>query len=76
MTGAVAATTFSANRKGYGPGMPGVMALPTPNPYRRPEGAGDDYELQMLDTWFSVLDRQSVGAYAAVIVEPILSSVG
>lgn len=76
MTGAVAATTFSASRKGYGPGIPGVMALPTPNPYRRPAGAADDYELQMLDTWFSVLDRQSVGAFAAVIVEPILSSGG
>jgi 2,2-dialkylglycine decarboxylase (pyruvate) len=76
MTGAVAATTFAASRKGYGPGMPGVMALPTPNPYRRPEGSGDDYELQMLDVWFSVLDRQSVGAFAAVIVEPILSSGG
>jgi 2,2-dialkylglycine decarboxylase (pyruvate) len=76
MTGAAATTTFSASRKGYGPGMPGVMALPTPNPYRRPEGAGDDYELQMLDVWFSVLDRQSVGAFAAAIAEPILSSGG
>src|SRR5262245_34373961 len=76
MTGTVASTTFSASRKGYGPAIPGVMALPTPNPYRRPKGAGDDYELQMLDTWFSLLDRQSVGAYAAVIVEPILSSGG
>lgn len=76
MTGAVVSTTFSASRKGYGPGMPGVMALPTPNPYRRPEGAGNDYELQTLDAWFSVLDRQSVGAFAAVIVEPILSSGG
>jgi 2,2-dialkylglycine decarboxylase (pyruvate) len=76
MTGAAASTTFSASRKGYGPAMAGVMALPTPNPYRRPKGAGDDYELQMLDTWFSVVDRQSVGALAAVIVEPILSSGG
>jgi 2,2-dialkylglycine decarboxylase (pyruvate) len=76
MTGAAAATTFSASRKGYGPGMPGVMALPTPNPYRRPAGAGDDYELEMLDAWFQVLDRQSVGAFAAVIAEPILSTGG
>jgi 2,2-dialkylglycine decarboxylase (pyruvate) len=76
MTGAVAATTFSASRKGYGPAMPGVMALPTPNPYRRPAGAGENYELQMLDICFSVLDRQSVGAFAAAIAEPILSSGG
>jgi 2,2-dialkylglycine decarboxylase (pyruvate) len=76
MTGAAAATTFSASRKGYGPGIPGVMALPTPNPYRRPAGAGDDYELDMLEAWFQVLDRQSVGAFAAVIAEPILSTGG
>ncbi|HSF14258.1 MAG TPA: aspartate aminotransferase family protein [Vicinamibacteria bacterium] len=76
MTGAVASTTLSASRKGYGPGMPGVLALPTPNRYRRPPGAGDGYELQMLDTWFQVLDRQSVGAYAAAMVEPLLSSGG
>ncbi|MFK7983174.1 MAG: aspartate aminotransferase family protein [Saprospiraceae bacterium] len=76
MTGAAAATTLSASRKGYGPGMPGIMALPTPNVYRRPDWAGDGFELEMLDYWFDVLDRQGVGAYAATIVEPILSSGG
>jgi 2,2-dialkylglycine decarboxylase (pyruvate) len=76
MTGAVAACTFSASRHGYGPGMPGVMALPTPNPYRRPVWANDDYELEMLDIAFETLDRQGVGEYAAALVEPILSSGG
>ncbi len=76
MTGAAVASSYSAGRKGYGPTMPGVMALPTPNPFRRPEWAGDTYELDMLDMGFDMVDRQSVGAYAAAIVEPILSSGG
>jgi 2,2-dialkylglycine decarboxylase (pyruvate) len=76
MTGAAAACTFSASRRGYGPGMPGVMALPTPNPYRRPEWAAEGYELDMLDLAFETLDRQGVGEYAASLVEPILSSGG
>jgi 2,2-dialkylglycine decarboxylase (pyruvate) len=76
MTGAASAATFSAGRSGYGPGMPGVMALPTPNPFRRPPEAGPRWELDVLDQAFATLDRQSVGAYAAAIAEPILSSGG
>ena len=76
MTGAVASCTFAAGRRGYGPGMPGVMALPTPNPYRRPQWAGESYELDVLDLAFDTLDRQGVGAYAATLAEPILSAGG
>jgi 2,2-dialkylglycine decarboxylase (pyruvate) len=76
MTGAAAASTFSASRRGYGPSMPGVMAVPTPNPYRRPPGTDNSWELAELDRAFATLDRLSVGAYAAVIAEPILSSGG
>lgn len=76
MTGATFPTTFSASRRGYGPSMPGVMALPTPYVYRRPDWAGDGFELDMLDYAFGLIDRQSVGSLAAVIVEPILSSGG
>jgi len=76
MTGGAAASTYSAGRKGYGPPMPGVFALPTPYPFRRPAWASDTFELDMLDQAFETLDRQSVGAYAAVIAEPILSSGG
>jgi 2,2-dialkylglycine decarboxylase (pyruvate) len=53
-----------------------MMALPTPYAYRRPAGAGDDYDLAILDRAFETLDRQSAGAYAAVIAEPILSAGG
>lgn len=76
MTGSTFPTTFSASRRGYGPAMPGVMALPTPYVYRRPSWAGDGFELDMLDYAFGLIDRQSIGSLAAVIVEPILSSGG
>ncbi|MGX7926905.1 aspartate aminotransferase family protein [Tsuneonella sp. HG094] len=76
MTGTAFPLTFSAQRKGYGPQAPGMMAIPTPYVYRRPEWAGDDYEFAMLDHGFDMIDRQSTGALAAAIVEPILSSGG
>jgi len=73
MTGAAAASTYSSGRKGYGPPMPGVFAIPTPNTYRASEGTD---HLAELDRSFSLVDRQSTGAYAAAIAEPILSSGG
>ena len=76
MTGGTFPTTFSASRRGYGPTMPGVMAIPTPYVYRRPAWAGENFELDMLDYAFEMIDRQSIGSLAAVIVEPILSSGG
>lgn len=76
MTGAAFPTTFSAKRRGYGPPTPGVMAIPTPYVYRHPVWAGDSYEFDMLDHGFDMVDRQSTGALAAAIVEPILSSGG
>lgn len=76
MTGAAFPATFSADRRGYGPQMPGVIAIPTPYPYRRPSWAAEDFELNMLDQAFELVDRQSIGALSAAIVEPILSSGG
>ncbi len=74
MTAGVSSSTYSAGHKGYGPGMPGTMALPTPCCYRCPlRMERDTCELACLDLGFELLDRQSVGAYAAVIAEPILS---
>jgi 2,2-dialkylglycine decarboxylase (pyruvate) len=66
MTAAAAAATYSAGRKGYGPATPGNFAIPAP--------AGD-WQTQ-LDLAFELIDAQSVGALAACIVEPILSSGG
>ena len=78
MSSGAASATFSAGRRGYGPLMPGMLTLPTPNayrsPFRTPDG-GYDWEAE-LDYGFRMLDRQSTGNLAACIVEPILSSGG
>ena len=74
MTAAASSSTYSAGHKGYGPGMPGSMALPTPNCYRCPvRHQRETCELACLEIGFELIDRQSFGAPAAVIAEPILS---
>ncbi len=78
MTQGAAAATFSAGRHGYGPPMPGNLALPTPNAYRSPFRASDgshDWEAE-LAYGFALVDRQSAGSLAACLVEPVLSSGG
>lgn len=78
MTHAAAAATYSSGRKGYGPVAAGNLALPTPNAYR-PDFVTPDGEFdwqRQLDYGFEMIDAQSVGALAACIVEPILSSGG
>jgi 2,2-dialkylglycine decarboxylase (pyruvate) len=78
MTSGARGATFSAGRRGYGPPMPGNLALPTPDPlrspFRRPDGS-HDWEGE-LDFGFDLVDRQSAGSLAACLVEPILSSGG
>ncbi|WP_230982986.1 aspartate aminotransferase family protein [Inquilinus limosus] len=74
MTGAAAAATYKAGRRGTGPLMPGQFAIPAPNPYR-PRFPGVDWR-QELDDSFALLDRQCTGNLAAFIAEPILSSGG
>lgn len=58
--------------------MPGNLILPAPNAYRsifrHPDGSYD-WRAE-LDYGFSLLDRQTCGSLAAIIVEPILSSGG
>jgi 2,2-dialkylglycine decarboxylase (pyruvate) len=77
MTAGAASSTYSAGRRGYGPGLPGTMALPTPNPYRCPIAhCRDRCDLTCLDAGMALADAQSVGAPAAAIVEPILSAGG
>ncbi len=77
MTGGAASSTYSAGRRGYGPGMPGTMALPTPNPYRCPIAhCRERCDMTCLDAGMALADAQSVGAPAAVIAEPILSAGG
>lgn len=77
MTSGASSSTYAAARKGYGPAMPGTMALPAPNCYRCPiQHCRDRCDLTCLETGFRSIDSQSVGAYAAVIAEPILSAGG
>ncbi len=77
MTAGSSSITYSAGRKGYGPGVPGTMALPIPNAYRCPiDHCCDRCDLTCLESGFDTLDRQSVGAYAAVVAEPLLSVAG
>jgi 2,2-dialkylglycine decarboxylase (pyruvate) len=78
MTSAAASATYSAGRAGYGPHMPGSFALPTPNAYRSPFRKADgsyDWEGE-LAYGFAMVDAQSAGGLAAVLVEPVLSSGG
>ncbi|MCC2111480.1 MAG: aspartate aminotransferase family protein [Hyphomicrobiales bacterium] len=77
MTGGTVSSTYAAGRVGYGPAMPGTMALPMPNCYRCPlRQRPDDCGLACLDVGFAMVDAQSVGSLAAVIAEPVLSSGG
>ncbi|MFZ2503359.1 MAG: aspartate aminotransferase family protein [Nocardioides sp.] len=78
MTTGASSATFAAGRRGYGPAIPGSLTLPTPNayrsPFRHPDGS---YDWQAeLDYGFAIIDRQTTGALAACVVEPILSSGG
>ncbi|MCP3803161.1 aspartate aminotransferase family protein [Allokutzneria sp. A3M-2-11 16] len=78
MTQAAVNATYSASRHGYGPAVPGNIAIPTPNPYR-PDFTTADGELdwrRQLEFAFDLVDAQSVGSLAACIVEPIISSGG
>ena len=70
-------STYNGARAGYGPAAPGTMAIPGPNSYRCPiQHCRDKCDMTCLDVGFGMYDAQSVGAPAAVIAEPILSSAG
>ena len=78
VTGGAASNTYSSSRKGYGPPQPGALVLPAPDSYRSrfidDRGVYDWHD--ELAFGFDLIDRQSSGALAACIVEPILSSGG
>ena len=78
VTGTAASATYSSSRRGYGPAHVGAFVLPAPDAYRSPfVGAHGGYDWRAeLDFGFELIDRQSTGALAACIAEPILSSGG
>ena len=77
ITGGAGSATFNGARRGYGPAIPGVLALPTPHAYRSPFASNGSYDWRAeLDWGFEMVDRQTTGSLAAMILEPILSSGG
>ncbi len=69
--------TFSMGHKGSGPLMPGSYAVPAPYCYRCPlQLTRDSCALACLDLGFEMVDQQSVGSLAGMIVEPVLSTGG
>jgi 2,2-dialkylglycine decarboxylase (pyruvate) len=77
MTAGASASTYAAGRRGYGPSMPGVLALPAPNCFRCPiRHCRDQCDSTCLDVGFDLIDQQSTGAIAAVLAEPVQSSGG
>ena len=77
MTAGAQSHTYSHTRKGYGPVNPGSMAIPAPYAYRCPiKHCSGRCDTSCLDVGMALVDRQSVGAYAAFIAEPILSAAG
>ena len=60
LTGGAGAATYSVGRRGYGPAIPGSMAIPAPNAYRCPirhcDGACD---LSCLEVGFELVDASA-----------------
>lgn len=76
MTGGSSSATYAAGRRGYGPPAAGSFAIPAPNAYHpRFPGLELDWRAELADA-FAQIDRQSSGALAAFIAEPILSTGG
>ncbi|MCB9048591.1 MAG: aspartate aminotransferase family protein [Lewinellaceae bacterium] len=77
MTAGANSSTYAAARHGYGPVIPGNRALPAPYAYRCPirhcQGTCDH---TCLEVGMELVDKQSVGSLAAVIIEPVLSAAG
>jgi 2,2-dialkylglycine decarboxylase (pyruvate) len=69
--------TFSMGHAGYGPLVPGALALPAPYAYRCPiRHCNGTCDCTCLEAGFDLVDQQSVGSLAALVVEPVLSAGG
>ncbi|KAA8650975.1 hypothetical protein EYZ11_011072 [Aspergillus tanneri] len=78
LTQGAGSATYSAGRRNGGPSMPGQLAFPAPYAYRAPFRKADgsyDWETELEFGW-ALIDRQSVGSLAALVMEPILSTGG
>jgi 2,2-dialkylglycine decarboxylase (pyruvate) len=74
--GVLSVNTMGA-RHGYGPLVPGALAIPAPYSYRCPiRHCRDTCDCTCLEVGFELVDAMSLGALAAMIVEPLLSAGG
>ncbi len=72
-----ASVNLAGGHAGYGPLMPGSLALPAPYSYRCPiRHCNGTCDCSCLEAGFDLLDQQSVGSLCAVIAEPVLSAGG
>lgn len=77
MTAGAQSYTYSKTRKGYGPTIPGSLMIPAPYEYRCPIAhCKGNCDTTCLDVGMRMVDQQSVGEYAALIAEPLLSAAG
>jgi 2,2-dialkylglycine decarboxylase (pyruvate) len=77
MTAGAQSYTYSHTRHGYGPVIPGSLAISAPYAYRCPiKHCSGQCDNTCLEVGMEMVDRQSVGAYAAFIAEPLLSAAG
>lgn len=77
MTAGAQSSTYSHTRTGYGPAIPGNLSVPAPYAYRCPiKHCKNTCDGSCLEVGMAMVDRQSVGALAACIVEPVLSAAG
>ena len=78
MTAGAAASTYVAGHRGYGPAVPGTMALPAPNCFRCPiRHCRDACDTTCLEVGMAMIDAQTTAdGPAAVIAEPVQSSGG
>ncbi|WP_044397914.1 aspartate aminotransferase family protein [Lacinutrix sp. Hel_I_90] len=77
MTAGAQSYTYSKTRKGYGPTMSGSLMIPAPYEYRCPiKHCNGSCDNTCLEVGMKMVDQQSVGAYAALIAEPLLSAAG
>ena len=77
LTAGASSLGMGGGRRGYGPLVPGVFALPAPYAYRCPVRHCDGTcDCTCLEAGFDLFDQASVGAPAAVVAEPVLSAGG
>lgn len=78
VTGAASSVSYASDRRGYGPTMPGVFAIPEPNAYRPdfPGATAEESAMAALEFGLKMFDMHSAGAPAAIIIEPVLSAGG